>query len=267
MQRRETVMSRVTRMVGAAFFVAGVAYAAVNGGFNQQLFDQFVELRVGTGDPVYWYMKGEVYSYPDGELIAIIEGFDTGRVLRPEGSKDTAYQLSRKIYVYRNPETGELLEEYNGNLVTYIEYPYQYITLKLEGDELALYVEQTKDGRLQKIGPVTGTSVRRVGETVVYSAPMFLNIETPRGKYEAYENYDFFLHAKENPRYQLAWNRFADRAPWAGTGRVMLQMIGWRVDRFENLPGTIRTYVEKEAPLWKEPPRDMDEIRELQKPK
>lgn len=251
----------------AALLAVGMAYADVGKGFDQEIFDQFVELRVGTGDPVYWYMKGEVYSYPDGKPIAIIEGFDTGRVIRPKDSKDTAYQLSRKIYVYRHPETGELLEEYNGNPVTYIKYPYQYITFKLEGNELALYVEQTKDGRLQKIGPVKGTSVRRVGETVVYSAPMFLNIETPRGKYEAYENYDFFHHAHEKPKYQLAWNRFADRAPWAGPGRAILQMIGWRVDRFEDLPDTIRSYVEKEAPLWKEPPKDMDEIRELQKPK
>ena len=31
------------------------------------------------------------------------------------------------------------------------------------------------------------------------------------------------------------------------------------------MPDTIRNYVENEAPLWKQPPRDMDEIRELQK--
>jgi hypothetical protein len=42
-------------------------------------------------------------------------------------------------------------------------------------------------------------------------------------------------------------------------------MVGWRVDRFEDLPASIREYVRTEAPLWMAPPKDLDEIRALQK--
>jgi hypothetical protein len=42
-------------------------------------------------------------------------------------------------------------------------------------------------------------------------------------------------------------------------------MVAYRIGRFEDLPDSIRTYVTEHAKLWMEPPRDLDEIRELQK--
>ena len=238
-------------------------------GYDQELFEQFIELSGGSGDPVYWYMKGEVNSYPDGTPVAVIEGVDMRRIVWPEGARTTAEQLSRKIYVYRHPETGELLKEYQGQPVTYIKYPYQYVTFELVGDKLRVLVEQTKLGQLQKIDTGGSGKVRRFGETIVFSSPLFLDYAMPDGgRYQAYENYDFLLHPKATEtqeKYQLSWNRFADRAPWAGKGRVMMQMVGWRVDSFAELPDELRTYIEKEAPMWKQPPRDLAEIRELQK--
>jgi hypothetical protein len=37
-----------------------------------------------------------------------------------------------------------------------------------------------------------------------------------------------------------------------------------RYDNYMDIPATLRDFVEEHAPMWKEPPRDMDEIRELQ---
>jgi len=36
------------------------------------------------------------------------------------------------------------------------------------------------------------------------------------------------------------------------------------VDTYEERPSSIREYVETEAPLWLEPPADLDAIRALQ---
>jgi hypothetical protein len=109
-----------------------------------------------------------------------------------------------------------------------------------------------------------------VGDTIVYSAPLFLNLKTPKGKYEAYENYDFYLHPgdkKGKAKYQLSWNRFAGGKAWMGPGKTMAQMVGWRTSNFADLPEVLRTYIENEAPLWKAPPKNLEEIRELQKKK
>jgi hypothetical protein len=237
--------------------------------FDYESFEQFVAMRIGTGEPVYWYNIGEVYTYPEGRLVCLIEGCDTARLVRAPGDPHTAIQLSRKYYVYRDAETRALLKEYNGAPVPPIAYPYQYLTFTLDGGRVVTSVEQGAGAGLVKIGPVDNFILRRIGSNLIVSAPLFLNRETPRGRYEAYENYDFILRtAESNPadRYQMTWNRFADAPVFLlSKGRCMLQMIGWRVDRFEDVPASIRDTIAADAPMWKEPPRDLDEIRALQK--
>jgi hypothetical protein len=236
-------------------------------GFDRDSFKQFVTLRAGTGNPVYWYAIGEVYSYPEGKRLLTIEGSDTARMVT-SNEPDTAIQLSRKVFVYRDPVTNEILKEYKDQPVTRIAYPYQFITYKLQGERLATFVEQGSGANLQKIGPGDNFLLRRLGPSLVFSSPLFLNMETPRGHYEAYENYDFVYHPGEaDPaaRHQLIWNRFGDLPAFLGKGKAMIQMVGWRVDRFEDLPPSIRDYVKTEAPLWMQPPKDLEEIRSLQK--
>jgi len=236
--------------------------------FDRETFRQFVAMRVGTGAPVFWYGIGEVSTYPDGRRVLLIEGCDTARLIRPAESPDEAWQLSRKYYVFRDPETNAVIKEYNGKPAPPIAYPYQYLTFRLEGGRVVTSVEQGAGAALVRIGPLDNFILRRLGPDLVVSTPLFLNRETPRGKYEAYENYDFFLRAAEQEprrRYQMAWNRFADQPAFLGPGRAMLQMIGWRVDRFDDLPSTIRDCIVQDAPMWKEPPKDLDEIRALQK--
>jgi hypothetical protein len=41
-------------------------------------------------------------------------------------------------------------------------------------------------------------------------------------------------------------------------------MVAWRIDRYEDLPASIRDYLERDGKLWRAPPRDLAEIRELQ---
>jgi hypothetical protein len=236
-------------------------------GFDREAFKQWVSLRAGTGTPVYWYGRGEVYSSPEGKRLLIIEGSDTARMV-PSNEPDTAIQLSRKVFVYRDPATNEILKEYEGKPVTRIAYPYQFITYKLVGDKLTTFVEQGAGANLQKIGPGENFLLRRLGSSLIFSSPLFLNMETPRGHYEAYENYDFVFHPGEKDpaaRHQLVWNRLGDLPAFVGKGKAIIQMVGWRVDRFEDLPASIREYIRAEAPMWMQPPKDLDEIRSLQK--
>jgi Protein of unknown function (DUF1838) len=138
----------------------------------------------------------------------------------------------------------------------------------LGGDRWTPFVERGPGAGLTKIGPGKDFLLRRMGPTLVYSTPLFLNLDTPRGHYEAYENYDFFLRPSETAsqtRYQLVWNRLGDLPAFVGKGRSVVQMVGYRVDRFEDLPATIREYIRTDAPLWMQPPKDLDEIRQLQK--
>ena len=241
---------------------------AEGGGFDEDLFEVFLKARVGTGEPIYWYSIGEVYSYPDGALLARMEGFDTARLLMDESDPHTAYQLSRKTFVYRDPVTNEIFREVDGKPATQIKYPYQFITYKLEGDQLLTFVEQGSGARLRKLGPMDTMAAQRLGDVAQFAAPLFLNFETPRGKYEAFEHYDFFIQPDGSMQpNQLSWLRYGDLPPFLGPGKTVIHLVGWRVDSFDDLPDTMKEWVKTDAQLWREPPKDMEEIKELQKPK
>ena len=111
-------------------------------------------------------------------------------------------------------------------------------------------------------------SHRRVGDSHVFTAPVFLDFPLPGGqaRYEAWENYDFFIHpdgAVAEP-HQLSWARVGPLPRWAGGGTSVMHLVTWRVESFDDVPASFRRYIEEEAPLWTAPPRDLAEIRELQ---
>ena len=56
-----------------------------------------------------------------------MEGFDTARLVWPDRSVPRAYRLSRKIYLFRDLETGELLTRFRGKAVPTVRFPYQHI--------------------------------------------------------------------------------------------------------------------------------------------
>ena len=230
-----------------------------------ELYRQFVEMRVGAGKPVYWYCVGEIYEYPSGKLIAKVEGVDTGRLVKSESSAAKSLQLSRKIFFYRDAATNEVLREANGRKVEPIAYPYQQITYESNDGKLLASVVQGKAPRIQKVASSGQNYIRQFGGATVFSLPLFLNFPT----YQAYENYDFFRYpkaAKGVPQFQLSWNRRGSLPPFFGGGDSVFQLASYRVDKYSDLPLSLREVLEKEARLWMNPPKDLKEIEELQKP-
>ncbi len=235
--------------------------------FDEDSFARFASMRAGTGEPVYWYTIGTVFRYPDGEALFRMEGVDTARRL-PDGEDGTVHQASRKVFFYRDIETHALLHSYADRPVEPIAYPYQYITYALDRGTVITHVEQGTGPALQRIGPVENIALRRIGETLVFSAPLFLDFPLGDGRrYQAFENYDFFVHPETSGLslpHQLSWVRYGDLPPFAGPGQGIIHLVSWRVDDYAALPASMREALEREAPLWQAPPADLAEIRELQ---
>ena len=235
--------------------------ALAQGGFDEAAFRQFTSARAGDGQPVYWYSTGELRSYPDGRLLALVEGFDTARTMADPERPGGRIQLSRKIYIYRDPATGVVLRAFNGRPVAPIAYPYQLIRYWREGDRLRTHVTQGAGDRVQRIGPGGNATARRQGDTLMVTAPLYLDMPMPDGRrYQAFENYDFFFTGPSGLR--LSWLRYGEDA-LTGQPSIM-HMVGWRVERFADLPEGMRRFVETEAPLWKAPPVDLADIARLQ---
>lgn len=243
----------------------GSAGFTPEGGFDQASFDLWVSMRAGDGAPVFWVSEGTLRDYPSGRLIALMEGFDTARSHRPEPGRPVAHQYNRKIYLFRDPATGAVLEQMNGHPVDMIAYPYQFIRYALKGDKVETMVEQGAGARLQRFGPGGMMAHRQIGSTHVFTAPVFLDIPLAEGRMQAFENYDFAVNPSLPPSdWTLSWVRTGAAPPWAGTAQAVMHLVTRRVDRFDDLPEPLARHVLAKAPLWRAPPENLDEIRRLQ---
>lgn len=238
------------------------AMPVVSEPFTQEVFQTWVEARAGTGDPAYWYSVGTVRAYPSGDLLYVMEGYDASTAYWPDGREGAvAHQYNRKIYIFRDPETGEVVPESEA-----VAYPYQFITYTLAEGGLQTLVEQGSGDRIQRIAG-DSMSFRRIGDTHVFTAPVFLDFPIPGTdrRVEAWENYDFFIQPDtvEEP-HQLSWARIGQLPAWAGGELGVMHLITWRIDDYAEVPESLRRYIEAEAPLWMNPPADLEEIRALQ---
>jgi hypothetical protein len=241
--------------------------SAFAGGFDRKAFNLWIDARAGSGEPVYWYSTGTVRAYPSGELLFYMEGYDTARAHWPDPAEPVAHQYNRKIYIFRDAKTGEILREWNGEAVEPVAYPYQFISYALDGDGMRTSVEQGSGAQVRTVEG-SGMDHRMVGDTHVFSAPVFLDFPIPGGerRYQAWENYDFFIQPEGSVSepHQLSWARVGPLPAWAGGAQSVMHLVTWRVEHFDEVPEDFRAYIENEAALWQMPPRDLDEIRELQ---
>jgi hypothetical protein len=259
-------MKKTTLFVLA--FCASVAVEAQEIKWNQSIFDSWVQMRVGDGKAnAIWWCQGEVYSYPSGKLVARMEGIDHGKVIKI--AKDSVIQLNRKTFTYHDINTNEIITEGFGQKLEPIAYPYQKITYLLKNGKLRTYVEQGAGARITKMGPGESISVRQLGGNYIFTAPVFLDFTGPRGKYEAYENYDFFFSPSmktTKERYQLTWERYGDLPAAIGGGKGIIHLVSYRVDKIEDLPSAVfKKYLNEKAQMWLAPPKDLEEIGALQK--
>lgn len=263
---------KIKGILSTLIALSGLATApamATEHSFDAALFQQWVDMRVGRGEPVYWYCVGTVFSWPTGKPLMRVEGIDTARLDRSLSTPTMAHQLSRKTFVYRDLASNAILTEWNGRRLPPIEYPYQYITYELVDGGLTTWVEQGAAPRVQRIGPGTDILARRFGNTVAFSAPLFLDFPGRDGtRMQAFENYDFFVHPSDSGvqhPFQISWLRYGELG--SGIGPTVMHMVAWRIDRYEDLPASIRDHLERDGKLWRTPPRDLAEIRQLQQPR
>ena len=228
----------------------------------------WVDARAGTGAPVYWLAEGGVYAYPSGEKLLGMIGFDASTVIWPEGPGGEVIHLTRKTFTYTDPVNGEILSEYNGQPVEPIAYPYQLITYRMKNGRIFGAVEQGVGDEIQKIQSRNGMQIRRLGQgTMAVTASVFLDFPMAGGsRYQAWENYDFFLHSDEkvDEPHQLSWQRYGALPPFVGEGNAIYHLLSWRVESQNEFPPELLAWAKAEAPMWLRPPADLEEVRALQ---
>ena len=220
---------------------------------------------------MHWIADGIVFEYPSGKKLFGMVGFDSSRVIWPTKQGDPIIHLTRKTFAYTDPETGEILKEYNGKPVTPIAYPYQLITYRQENGKIFADVEQGQGKAIQNIKSKDGMAMRWMGrDTMAVTAAVWLDFDLPNGeRYEAWENYDFFLHkdGTVDEPHQMSWQRYGALPPWAGKGKAIYHLLSWRVESESEFPAKLLAWAKAEMPMWLTPPADMDDVRALQQGK
>ena len=213
-------------------------------------FLAFADVKLGKdGGPVArWSVEGDVFEYPTGRLLARVAGVDVcrrvddERALRDvvfddssratETASKTVSQMSRKLLLFLDPETNEVMTQFEGQTVSPAAFPYQVTRYAFfDENESGEKNENENDNdapqRTTGGGSVTATvtvgagvskmtltgasvAVSRGGfsdsndkgpsfdKSRVFSVPAFLDVETEDGgRHEAYESYDYFFGGSE----------------------------------------------------------------------
>ena len=227
----------------------------------------WVDARAGTGDPVHWISEGGIYAYPSGEKLFGMVGFDSSTVIWPDEPGEKVVHLTRKTFAYTDAETGEMLTEYNGQTVEPIAYPYQLIEYRYENGRIYGDVTQGTGDRVQKIISEDGITARPVGDSWAFTAAVFLDFPLPSGdQYQAWENYDFFIHPEgtvEEP-HQMTWQRYGALPAWAGGEQAIYHLLTHRVESQDEFPPALLAWAQENKPQWLSPPADLDEIESIQ---
>jgi len=234
---------------------------------DDDLLKIWVDARAGTGETVHWLAEGAVYAYPSGEKLFGMVGFDSSTVIWPEEPGDEVVHLTRKTFAYTDPVTGDILTDYQGNKVEPIAYPYQVIRYRLDDGLIYGDVEQGVAPRIQQVKAKEGVRSRRMGEdTWIFTAAVFLDFPLPNGgQYQAWENYDFFIHSDTvDEPHQMTWQRYGALPAWAGQGQAIYHLLSWRVEQLSEFPPKLLEWAQREKPQWLTPPASLEEVRALQ---
>lgn len=239
----------------------------------------------GASPTVYWVGTGELYEAYSGRLLAKFEGFDVGTGVLVDDDHSHVRQFSRKVFWFRDPMTNEIMTEYNGEQVRPIRYDYQVfdylrpppsaneevdVTTEFAciGTELPSILPSIVSGpREVPVLPITAETSG--SNRLAFQCPVFIDVETPMGSYQAWENYDY-THDITYPEGQpsiCVWARQGSNPPFVENGKGVMRSRAHRVDCYADVPESIRTLVEGkdgEFQLFRHPPKDMAEIERLQ---
>ena len=284
-------------------------------------FQAFAELKIGKpgGPAVRWSVEGELFEYPTGRLLARVAGVEVCRrvdddsrsaameredrppssLVRPDAK---TISISRKLLLFLDPETNEVMTEFEGRAVEPAAFPYRVVEYAFSSDETRAGNPDGSNGPGARGGSVTatvtvgagaskmsltGASVavsrgRRFANDRVFPSPR--SWTSRRGTAAATRRTSRTTISKpargdppSPPRGVPSSKREEERGDpktwtfaWtrfgacAPFGECVLRALARRVPSHEALREAVRRFAKTNAPEYADAPRDLAEIRTLQ---
>ncbi|MBV6415926.1 MAG: hypothetical protein CMLOHMNK_00449 [Steroidobacteraceae bacterium] len=244
------------------------------GELTQKDFEKFAESRFGPpdGKARYWYGKGPVRDPQTGKTIYVFEYYDTVRHVVDPKNRNKRYGIVRKLDLFRDKDTNEVLETFNGNPVKQWTFPYQLLELEYKDGKVMLTVSQGA-GEFLRTHKFPESSIDRYGDFVHVTFPGFFMTRRPEIPDEVSSHTMtslFITCVKKCNSTPYQWNQsgVSPLAPWAGgDGKKLgyMSMSGARFEKYSQLPQELRQVIDKQYPEFREPAKDLDEVRALQR--
>ncbi len=265
------ILASMFLVSAAAVFSMSTASAA---DLTQKDFEMFAETRFGPpdGKPRYWYGKGPVRDANTGKTIYIFEYYDTVRHVIDPRNPNKRYGIVRKLDLFRDKDTNEVLKTFHGNPVKQWTFPYQLLELEYKDGKVMLTVTQGA-GEWVRTHTFPDSNIERYGDFAHVTFQGFFTTRRPEvpDRVVASTMTSMFATCEKNctgSRY--VWNQsgVSPVPPWAAVDGAELRfssMSGTRFENYSDLPKELRDVIDTQYPEYREPAKDLDEVRALQR--
>jgi hypothetical protein len=229
--------------------------------------------------PVFYWWKGKVLARRMGEkdkVLFNIEGMNVRQCVTVDGGKQgKSFKLvSREVLLYLDAKTGQPLETWDN--------PWTGKTVKVlqvENDPVnqPARFPRNKDGKALPWMSRFNHEAREGNWWFSLPFPLYYNNvlggdyqKQIGGIYHATEMFNFFgdlesltSDSTDSAKAQVGWVRMSDWLPWmemsGREGVLYMHAAGSKVSGFDALGDTMKTYINKHAPLYKAPPPVTDD--------
>lgn len=223
------------------------------------------------GKDAVFYIKGSAYTYIQGERpqkLFDIEGYNIRRMIEtPE--KDGYYVATREIVFYKDPQTGEILREWQNpftnqkNEVFHIANdPVNFRYRLKDGKYIAVSVDGKREFGEQK-------APDEFNDSYVWHSDVFPFYKLPEleKSYTAGELFDFYvpkneLYKKDAPKVMVSWTRISPWLPWmkmeGRDGAMVFHARSVRMESWLFLPDKLKNVIREGYPLYMTAPETVD---------
>lgn len=233
-------------------------------------FDCFMRTRGDlSGEEVVFYWTGSVYSFVPGERsrhLFEVDGYNIGRLVEHENG---FMLLTREVFVYRDPETGEILRHWQ-NPFTEEEVEVVHVM----NDPVNSFMPRS-DGDWQFSMPFTLLDDRMVSWNLdvllAYPSPLPVDsfpLNSASDLYQGAELFHFFVNSEDLENGQLtsvpcsiSWTRFGQWLPWMRMGQrpgyLVYHCSGCKLaGGIETLPEDMISMVRDKDPVFLSSPEE-----------
>jgi hypothetical protein len=234
------------------------------GGFDRDSFRAYVSAQGGERAPLMFVYRGTTLDVPSGRVLAVVDGFQIAHATLPD-AQGRAYAWRRAFLLYRDATSGVVLRHYPDVRASRTAPPLSITRLALIGDVLEpIALSGVRGGPPRRVVANERLAARRDGRDFV-----FQRVLTPPNPIEQpVEIMETLVRSSggtARDRLRMSMTKVANNTDFLPPGGRHVLYMTWRpVERWADVPESLRQFVDTEAPGMKTLPATLaDALAEL----